>query len=87
MHNPDLKIFKNLPQVNEKANIPAGVQKALNDATASLATVKQTVQEQKALIERSLEIERNYERSIELYEKLHNQAEDIGDGTKQTGTH
>lgn len=72
------KILQNLPRIIEQPQIPAGVQQALAAATAGLKSVKETVARQKELLERGFQIEREYERSVELYEKLHNQAEDIG---------
>lgn len=73
------KILQNLPRVIEQPNIPAGVQQALSSATGGLASVKQTISDQKAAIERSLEIDDEYERKMAFYENLRNTAEDIGD--------
>lgn len=72
------KILQKLPRIIEQPEIPAGVQQALSSATGGLESVKQVMQDQKAAIERSLEIEAEYARKMAFYENLHNQAEDIG---------
>lgn len=72
------KILQNLPRVIERPEIPPGVQQALSSATSGLDNVKQIMQDQKAAIERSLEIEAEYERKMAFYENIKNTAEDIG---------
>lgn len=72
------KILQNMPRVSEIPNIPAEVQQALASATGGLEAVKQTIINQKAHVERMLEIEKVYEQKMAFYENLKNTAEDIG---------
>ncbi|NDD52329.1 hypothetical protein EBZ39_00355 [bacterium] len=77
--DPIQKLIKSLPPITTQPNIPGGVQQALASALDGFSTVAATIQRQEEAIKRSLEIDRNYERTMAVVEKLHNQAEDIGD--------
>lgn len=63
--------------------VPADVKQKLLDAMSSIAAVKKTAQEQLTRLNRGQEVEQQYERAIDFYEKIRNQAEDIGGRSSQ----
>jgi hypothetical protein len=77
------KLINSLPKITNQHNIPADVQKSLSSALKNMTDVQASIKQQQDRLKRALEVERDYERSIDAAEKIHNQAGDIGGPVSQ----
>lgn len=77
-----VKILQQIPRTTNPPAIPPEIKKAFREATSGLANIQQTIKEQQIALEQNLKLDNEYARKMEFYEKLHNQAEDIGESDR-----